>query len=87
MNFKQVISAIKTLAPPYLAEKWDNTGLLVEPSSSSEISIERIFLTIDLTEAGLYFISMCGVRVMRVRAWDVYGALVCCVCTCEVHVK
>ena len=47
----QIISALETLAPPELAESWDNTGLLIGPSNRRTVS--KIMLTIDLTEAVL----------------------------------
>jgi putative NIF3 family GTP cyclohydrolase 1 type 2 len=48
MNLQALVSSLKSLAPLPLAEKWDNVGLLVEPSSPP--LIERMLLTIDLTE-------------------------------------
>jgi len=48
MELKNVVSKIQSLYPPRLAEKWDNTGLLVQPTKPK--SIRKIFLTIDLTE-------------------------------------
>ena len=49
MNIKELIRAIETLAPPALAEAWDNTGLLIEPPPARTVS--TVLLTIDLTEA------------------------------------
>jgi len=40
------IRSIETIAPPLLAAKWDNTGLLIEGSRP----VEKLFFTIDLTE-------------------------------------
>eukprot|EP01116_Phalansterium_solitarium_P003532 TRINITY_DN14344_c0_g1_i1.p1 TRINITY_DN14344_c0_g1~~TRINITY_DN14344_c0_g1_i1.p1 ORF type:complete len:375 (+),score=149.89 TRINITY_DN14344_c0_g1_i1:922-2046(+) len=48
MNFKTVISKLQKFAPLRLAEKWDNVGLLIEPTVPRDVS--RILLTIDLTE-------------------------------------
>eukprot|EP00026_Physarum_polycephalum_P010459 Phypoly_transcript_10623.p1 GENE.Phypoly_transcript_10623~~Phypoly_transcript_10623.p1 ORF type:complete len:425 (+),score=72.70 Phypoly_transcript_10623:147-1277(+) len=50
MNLSAVVSVLKNFAPLNLAEKWDNVGLLVEPSSGGSTTIERILLTNDLTE-------------------------------------
>ncbi|MDD3276307.1 MAG: Nif3-like dinuclear metal center hexameric protein [Kiritimatiellales bacterium] len=48
MKLKELIQTLETLAPPELAEAWDNTGLLIEPLHAREI--KKILLTIDLTE-------------------------------------
>jgi dinuclear metal center YbgI/SA1388 family protein len=48
MKLKEFIQTLQTLAPPELAEEWDNTGLLIEPLHAREI--KKILLTIDLTE-------------------------------------
>jgi dinuclear metal center YbgI/SA1388 family protein len=48
MELKSVVNKLTQFAPLKLAEKWDNVGLLVEPSQPK--TIERIFLTNDLTE-------------------------------------
>lgn len=50
MNLSNVVSILKAFAPLSLAEKWDNVGLLVEPSTGGSTPIERILLTNDLTE-------------------------------------
>jgi putative NIF3 family GTP cyclohydrolase 1 type 2 len=50
MNLSAVVSVLKNFAPLSLAEKWDNVGLLVEPSTGGSTPIERILLTNDLTE-------------------------------------
>lgn len=44
----QVVKQLESFAPITLAEKWDNVGLLIEPSSDK--LVERILLTNDLTE-------------------------------------
>jgi len=44
-----VVAALERIAPPALASSWDNVGLLIEPPRSG--SVNRVFLTIDLTEA------------------------------------
>ncbi|EDW63901.2 NIF3-like protein 1 [Drosophila virilis] len=44
----QVVKQLESFAPTALAEKWDNVGLLIEPSKDKHI--ERILLTNDLTE-------------------------------------
>jgi len=43
-----VAAAMARIAPPGLAEEWDNTGLLVEPAG--RVPVERVLLTVDLTE-------------------------------------
>ncbi|GFT91024.1 NIF3-like protein 1 [Nephila pilipes] len=48
MDLSSVIKTFETIVPKHLAEKWDNTGLLVEPAKN--ISISTIFFTNDLTE-------------------------------------
>lgn len=39
---------LEQIAPPQLAEEWDNVGLLVEPAQPRKIS--AVLLTVDLTE-------------------------------------
>lgn len=46
-----VLDALTAIAPLSLAEKWDNVGLLVDPPGAG--AVERVWLTIDLTEAVL----------------------------------
>lgn len=48
MELKDVVSCLERFAPTTLAEKWDNVGLLVEPSCSHKV--ESVLLTNDLTE-------------------------------------
>ena len=50
MKTEQLISAFETFAPTYLANDWDNVGLLV---GSKEWPANTIMLTIDLTESVL----------------------------------
>ena len=47
MEVGKIVEKLNSIAEPSLAADWDNTGLLVEPSSPHEVS--RILLTIDLT--------------------------------------
>ncbi|XP_052072668.1 NIF3-like protein 1 [Mytilus californianus] len=47
MELKEVVKKLNQFAPTSLAEKWDNVGLLVEPSSP--LQIKKIMLTNDLT--------------------------------------
>ncbi|KAJ7133989.1 NGG1p interacting factor 3 [Mycena crocata] len=47
---KSVCNAMKRIAPPYLAESWDNTGLILE-SPIKDSTQNRVLLTIDLTTA------------------------------------
>lgn len=44
----EVLSVLERLAPLAFAESWDNVGLLVEPSASSNARIAHALLTIDL---------------------------------------
>lgn len=46
-----VVKTLEDFAPLNYAEKWDNVGLLIEPSS--DIEVKTILLTNDLTEAVL----------------------------------
>ena len=48
MEIRHIIRVLDKLAPLKLAAKWDNVGLLVEPSSPH--TIKHILLTNDLTE-------------------------------------
>ena len=48
MDLKNVVEKLEILAPTSLGEKWDNVGLLIEPSEKK--SVRSIFLTNDLTE-------------------------------------
>lgn len=48
MELQDVVSTIERFAPTSLAEKWDNVGLLVEPSGKHKV--QSILLTNDLTE-------------------------------------
>jgi len=48
MKLKAFIQTLEEIAPPELAEEWDNTGLLIEPLKAREI--KKVLLTIDLTE-------------------------------------
>ena len=48
MKTEELISAFETFAPSYLANDWDNVGLLV---GATDWSAKNILLTIDLTEA------------------------------------
>lgn len=48
-RLEAVVAALEQIAPPELAEEWDNVGLLVEPARAGQ-RVRRIVLTIDLTE-------------------------------------
>ncbi len=50
MKTQQIITAFESFAPTYLANDWDNVGLLV---GSPDWPADNILLTIDLTEAVL----------------------------------
>lgn len=47
MQLRRVVAALERIAPPELAEPWDNVGLLVAPRRAPEV--RRILLAIDLT--------------------------------------
>lgn len=49
MKLRPLIQMLETIAPPALAEEWDNTGLLIAPLRAREI--RTVLLTVDLTEA------------------------------------
>lgn len=53
VSLQEVLAELERLAPLYLAADWDNVGLLVEPRSQADATVERILLTIDLTETVL----------------------------------
>ncbi|HEY6728644.1 MAG TPA: Nif3-like dinuclear metal center hexameric protein [Polyangiaceae bacterium] len=53
VSLPEVLAELERIAPLHLAADWDNVGLLVEPRPSVDATIERIHLTIDLTEAVL----------------------------------
>lgn len=37
MELKEVVKQLNKFAPTSLAEKWDNVGILIEPSSPLEV--------------------------------------------------
>lgn len=47
MKVREVVQGLEKLAPLSFAEEWDNVGLLV---GDEDGSVERVLLTIDLTE-------------------------------------
>lgn len=48
LPLSSLVSALEALAPLSLAEAWDNVGLLIDPRAArEELSVERVFLTID----------------------------------------
>ncbi|XP_069768975.1 NIF3-like protein 1 isoform X2 [Narcine bancroftii] len=51
MDLDEVVSRLETLAPPSLAESWDNVGLLAVSSVPS--AVRSLLLTVDLTEGVL----------------------------------
>jgi len=53
VSLPEVLAELERIAPLGLAADWDNVGLLVEPRPRADASVERIHLTIDLTEAVL----------------------------------
>jgi dinuclear metal center YbgI/SA1388 family protein len=48
-KLEKVLAALEAIAPLSFAESWDNVGLLI-PASHPARDVERVFLTIDLTE-------------------------------------
>jgi dinuclear metal center YbgI/SA1388 family protein len=50
MDLKLVVKRLEEYAPLSNACDWDNVGLLVEPSSESNVPIKKILITNDLTE-------------------------------------
>jgi dinuclear metal center YbgI/SA1388 family protein len=51
MKVGDLVATLERIAPPELAEDWDNTGVLLCPTVPPEIT--RVLLTIDLTAAVL----------------------------------
>ncbi len=49
MKLKTLIQSLEEIAPPELAEAWDNTGLLIEPLKSRDI--QKVLFTVDLAES------------------------------------
>jgi dinuclear metal center YbgI/SA1388 family protein len=47
MKIKDIVAAIEKLAPPKLAQDWDNVGLLLGDSQSD---VKNVLLTIDITK-------------------------------------
>ena len=46
MKVSDIVSALEALAPPRLAQEWDNVGLLI---GDARASAGRLLLCIDLT--------------------------------------
>lgn len=44
MHLSSVINAFEKHVPKHLAEKWDNTGLLIEPDK--QLSVSPLFIKI-----------------------------------------
>lgn len=54
LPLSSLVAALDGLAPPALAEPWDNVGLLLDPrGAGDELPVERVLLTIDATPAVL----------------------------------
>lgn len=45
---RQVVKVMEEIAPPYLAEEWDNVGLLM---GSMQDSVHKVMVCLDVTEA------------------------------------
>ena len=50
-TLRDAVEALEALAPASYAAEWDNVGLLLEPVHKEHAPAERIFLTVDCTEA------------------------------------
>ena len=48
LDLTDVVSHLQELVPIHLAEKWDNVGLLAQPTQP--LKVHNILMTIDLTE-------------------------------------
>ena len=48
LELKKVIEIFESWAPPRLGEKWDNVGLLIEPTPPK--NVQKILLTNDLSQ-------------------------------------
>lgn len=51
MKLSAIISAIESLAPVALQEKWDNSGLQVSPPGGNDADIDAALVCVDVTEA------------------------------------
>ncbi|HYQ15496.1 MAG TPA: Nif3-like dinuclear metal center hexameric protein, partial [Polyangiaceae bacterium] len=52
VSLSELLAVFQRLAPLEFAESWDNVGLLLEPVAVSQVApLERVLLTIDLSEA------------------------------------
>ena len=49
VTLDQAVAALREIAPPSLAEEWDNVGLLVAPTRPRRV--RRLFLAVDLTDS------------------------------------
>lgn len=45
MELKEVVKKLNQFAPTSLAEKWDNVGLLIEPSSPLQVYLNIYLFT------------------------------------------
>ena len=54
-SLNELVAGLEAIAPLQFAAEWDNVGLLIEPAPRPEgvPDVERVLLTIDLTEAVL----------------------------------
>lgn len=50
MKAKQIIDILNTLAPEFLIDSWDNSGLQI---GSQEIKVEKILISLDLSKDAL----------------------------------
>jgi putative NIF3 family GTP cyclohydrolase 1 type 2 len=51
LALREVVRRLEEFAPLWLAEPWDNVGLLVETFQSGTQPVKEVLLTNDLTEA------------------------------------
>lgn len=61
-RLSDVVQRMESFAPIKFAEKWDNVGVLVEPSTQEDI--KKILLTNDLTESVLEEATKNGVNLI-----------------------
>jgi len=61
MKVMDIVRAIEGIAPPHLAQEWDNVGLLV---GDSQAETKKLMLCIDLTEAVLAEAAAAGANMV-----------------------
>lgn len=61
MTVKEIIDLLETLAPPALAESWDNPGLLV---GRREREVSRVYVALDATEEAIENATACRAQML-----------------------